>query len=231
MLTVQNISYAYAGGVRALERVSFTLLDGESAALLGANGAGKSTLLSLLCGLVLPAEGSVYYDNLPLCKENLPQVRARVGMVFQNPDDQLFMPTVYDDVAFGLRNQGMDEAAVRARVMHTLSHLGVEGLFERPPYRLSGGEKRLCAMATVLAMKPKLLLFDEPTAFLDARARRGMMALLPTISAGKLIVTHDLALARATCTRALVLEAGMLLRDGPIEDILSDQAFLEEAGL
>lgn len=231
MLQIQNLSYTYAGGVQALERISFTLLSGESVALLGANGAGKSTLLSILCGLLLPGEGAVHYDNIQLSKETLPKVRAGVGLVFQNPDDQLFMPTVYDDVAFGLRNQGMDEDAVRARVMHTLAHLGIEGLAERPPYRLSGGEKRLAAMATVLAMKPSLLLFDEPTAFLDARARRALMALLPTISAGKLIVTHDLGLAGAVCPRALVLCGGRLLRDGATQDILADQAFLEEAGL
>ncbi|MEG1523803.1 MAG: ABC transporter ATP-binding protein [Clostridia bacterium] len=231
MLTVRGVSYQYPDGVSALNQITFTILGSESVGLIGENGAGKSTLLSLLCGLLMPTSGQIAYDSIRLQKDTLKKIRESVGMVFQNPDDQLFMPTIYDDVAFGLRNEGLDEVTVRARVMHTLHHLGIEHLADRPPYRLSGGEKRSAAIATVVAMKPGILFFDEPTAFLDAKSKRNLIQLLPSINAGKLIVTHDLDLVEATCSRVLVLQKGRLLRDGPTKSILSDKAFLAEAGL
>ena len=231
MIQAREVSYAYPGGETAVRKVSFTLREAESVALLGENGAGKSTLLSLLTGLVLPQSGSIRYDGVALSKKTLDSVRAKVGMVFQNPDDQLFMPTVYEDVAFGLRNLGMEEEAVARRVTHTLERLVLTDLRDRPPYRLSGGEKRRAAIATVVVMQPQMTLFDEPTAFLDAKSRRGLISLLPTLPGGKLIVTHDLALAGAVCTRGMVMQKGSLIYDGPLDAILKDADFLERAGL
>jgi cobalt/nickel transport system ATP-binding protein len=228
MIEARNLTYAYPGGVPAIRDVSFRLEDGKKYALTGANGAGKSTLLALLCALDLPQGGSVEVDGIPVDRSHVEQIRRRVGLVFQNPDDQLFMPTVYEDVAFGLKNQSLPAEEVDARVGGILNAMGIAHLKDRPPYRLSGGEKRSAALAAVLAMNPRTLLMDEPTAFLDPRARRGLVAQLKRLDVGMLIATHDLKLAGELADGVLILKDGALLAQGGPE-LLRDEKLLEEA--
>jgi cobalt/nickel transport system ATP-binding protein len=231
-----SVRYTHADCARegerpALEGVSFSLDEGEKLALIGANGAGKSTLLLTLAGALLPSAGSLSVGGVPARGDTVEQLRRLTGLVFQNPDDQFFMPTVEDDAAFGPRNFGMDEEAVRRRVGETLEDLGILHLRSRPAQRLSGGEKRLAALAGVLVMEPPLLLLDEPTSFLDPRSRRGLLAVLRRLPQTMLIATHDLPLVRALCSRAILLKEGRVLFDGPVSACLDDETFLEHAGL
>lgn len=228
MIEVHDLTYAYPDGTQALKGVSFHLEDGKKYALAGPNGAGKSTLLSLLCALEFPEGGGASVDGLPLEKQNAEAIRGRVGMVFQNPDDQLFMPTVYDDVAFGLKNRKLPPEDVEARVAETLQSMGIAHLKDRPPYRLSGGEKRAVALATALVMRPKFLLMDEPTAFLDPRSKRGLMKTLRELPVGMLIATHDLEFAEALADGVLILKDGRILAQGGPE-LLRDTTLMKEA--
>ncbi|HML47867.1 MAG TPA: ABC transporter ATP-binding protein [Clostridia bacterium] len=230
MIEAMNLSFSYPNGVAALRNVSFRLEDGKKYALVGSNGAGKSTLLSLLCALDFPQSGTAHVGGIPLKPAEARRIRGQVGMVFQNPDDQLFMPTVYDDIAFGLRNRNLPEAEVETQVNAIMEAMAVAHLKNRPPYRLSGGEKRSAALAAVLVMKPHVLLMDEPTAFLDPRARRSLLRLLQSLDVGMLIATHDLALAEEMADGILILKGGELLAQGSSE-ILRDVRLLEEAEL
>jgi cobalt/nickel transport system ATP-binding protein len=230
MLRAVDVSVAYADGTCAVDGVSFTVAEGENIALIGANGAGKTTLLLALVGVLELSGGGLWVGDMHIDKKTLATVRERVGLVFQNPDDQLFMPSIYDDVAFGPRNYGCSEEETRARVEEVLSRLNILPLAHRSPLKLSGGEKRLAALATVLAMRPDYMLFDEPTAFLDPRARRGLAKLIAALPQGKLIATHDLAFAAETCSRVLLLQHGKIVGDGGVE-ILQDEMQLESAGL
>jgi energy-coupling factor transporter ATP-binding protein EcfA2 len=229
-LLVDGLRYAYPGGHVALHGVSLRLAAGEKAALVGPNGAGKSTLLLHLNGL-LTGQGVIEITGLPVTPPNLPVIRARVGLVFQNPDDQLFSPTVFEDVAFGPLHLGLPESAVRARVAAALAQVGMGGYAERLSYRLSVGEKKRIAVATVLAMEPELLALDEPSAGLDPRARRGLIALLRALPQTMLISTHDLAMARELCPRMVVMDEGTIVADGPTDRLLADVALLEAHGL
>jgi len=226
-----DLSFSYPDGTRALDGVSFRIEHGESVAIVGANGAGKSTLLQHLDGCLAPTVGTVRVGDSPISKATLAAVRRSVGMVFQDPDDQLFMPTVFDDVAFGPLNLGVPPQEVEARVQGALETVGAAHLRDRPPYRLSGGEKRAVAIATVLAMSPDVLVLDEPTASLDPRSRRQLIALLARFAHTKIIATHDLDLVLDLCRRTLVLEAGRVAADGRTEEILRDRALLERCGL
>ena len=228
MIEAKNLNYAYPGGVSALADVSFRLEDNRRYALVGANGAGKSTLMSLLCALEFSQSGGVFIDGMPVDKAHAAQARAKIGMVFQNPDDQLFMPTVWDDIAFGLRNRGITRAEEAAKVEAILYGMGIAHLKDRPPYRLSGGEKRQVALACVLVMEPKTLLMDEPTAFLDPRARRAFLAQMKALEVGMLVATHDLSFAQAFADEVLVLKEGRLVGLYGSER-LSDEALLAEA--
>jgi cobalt/nickel transport system ATP-binding protein len=228
MIDAHDLTYAYPDGTLALKGVSFHLEDGKKYALAGPNGAGKSTLLSLLCALEFPEGGGATVDDLPLEKSNAEAIRHRVGMVFQNPDDQLFMPTVYDDVAFGLKNRKLPAEDVEARVAETLESMGIAHLRDRPPYRLSGGEKRAVALATALVMRPKFLLMDEPTAFLDPRAKRALVRTLRALPVGMLIATHDLGFADTLADGVLILKDGRLLAQGGPE-LLKDAKLMKEA--
>jgi cobalt/nickel transport system ATP-binding protein len=230
MLHIKNLSVEYAGGQRALDTVSFALAPTESLALIGANGAGKTSLLLALVGIVPLKAGDVYLDGLPLGKKTLADFRARLGLLFQNPDEQLFMPNVFEDVAFGPRSFGYDEEKTRACAENALAQLHISHLRERSPLRMSGGEKRLAAIATVLALQPQYLLFDEPTAFLDPRARRNLQTVINGLPQGKVIATHDLAFAAATCSRVLILQEGRVAAAGGIA-CLQDSGLLESAGL
>jgi cobalt/nickel transport system ATP-binding protein len=226
-----DVHFDYPDGTRALAGVSFHVTHGESIALVGANGAGKSTLLSHLNGLLTPQQGSVRVGEVPVTRSTLPAIRRTVGMVFQDPDDQLFMPTVYEDVAFGPMNAGFPAEEISRRVAQALSRVGASALRDRPPYRLSDGEKRAVAIATVLAMSPNVLVMDEPSSNLDPRARRRLIGLLDSFEHTKMIATHDLDMALELCGRTIVLHRGTIAMDGPTRAVFSDEALLERCGL
>ncbi|MDO5477018.1 MAG: ABC transporter ATP-binding protein [Eubacteriales bacterium] len=228
MLEIQNWTVKYPDGTEAVRDLSFTASEGEHLALVGANGAGKSTLILSIVGIV-PGQGRVAVEGVVLGTGTVNEIRSKAGVVFQNPDDQLFLPTIYDDIAFGPRNQGLDEKAVRYRVEDRLRMLHIEHLRDRSAMKLSGGEKRLAALATVLAMKPSVLLLDEPTAFLDPRARRNLINILKTLPHTMLIATHDLPFAEEVCPRSIIMKKGTLFADGPSGDLLYDREKMEEA--
>ena len=214
-LQFEHVRYRYPGGYEALRDVSFRIGHGEKVALVGSNGAGKSTLLLHCNGLLLPAEGQVNVGDVPVGPKTLPLVRRAVGMVFQNPDDQLFMPTVEEDVAFGPRNMGLPEAEVERRVAEVLARIGALHLRHRACYQLSGGQKRSVAIAGVLAMEPDILVMDEPTSNLDPAARRQFIDLIRSFTHTCLIATHDREMIREVCTRILTLEEGRVVGDEP----------------
>jgi cobalt/nickel transport system ATP-binding protein len=230
-MSVRDLSFAYPDGTQALDGVSFEAVHGEAIAVVGANGAGKSTLLLHLNGLLTPQRGSVDIGGLPVTKATLHDIRRTVGMVFQDPDDQLFMPTVAEDVGFGPLNLGLPPQGVAARVGAALARVGAEHLAERPPYHLSGGEKRAVAIATVLAMEPSVLVMDEPSSGLDPRARRRLIGLLEGFEHTRIVATHDLDLAAALCLRTIVMGGGRVLADRPTADVFRDDELLEAASL
>uniref|UniRef100_A0A7C4RHG6 ABC transporter ATP-binding protein n=1 Tax=Desulfatirhabdium butyrativorans TaxID=340467 RepID=A0A7C4RHG6_9BACT len=231
LVIAQNLCYVYPDGTQALEGIHFRITHGESVAVIGGNGAGKSTLLMHLNGCLVPASGSVRVGDFPITAKTLPHVRETVGMVFQDPDDQLFMPTVEDDVAFGPINLGLPQEEVSARVDEALRTVGALHLKHRPPYRLSGGEKRAVAIATVLAMSPSILVMDEPTSNLDPLARRQLIALLKRFDHTLIIATHDLDMALDVCKRTLILKNGKIVADGPTAELLQNRSLLEECRL
>ena len=231
IVEVADLHHTYPDGTVALRGLSFRIVHGEAVAVVGANGAGKSTLLLHLNGCLAPMAGTVRIGDTPLTRKTLPHVRRTVGMVFQDPDDQLFMPLVYDDVAFGPLNLGLPGADVERRVMSALATVGAAHLRDRPSHRLSVGEKRAVAIATVLAMSPSILVMDEPTSSLDPRTRRQVIQLLAGFAHTKIIATHDLDRALDVCSRAMVLEAGRVVADGPAGQILTDEALLQSSHL
>ncbi len=231
LVEVADLKFTYPDSTRALKGVTFTLTHGESVALVGANGAGKSTLLLHLNGFLWPMEGAVRIGHVPITKGTLETVRRTVGMVFQDPDDQLFMPTVYEDVAFGPLNLGLPLEEVNERVLNALERVGALGLRDRPPHRLSGGEKRAVAIASVLSMWPDILVMDEPTSNLDPAARRRLINLLKGFEHTKIIATHDLDMVMDVCERTIVLSDGTVAADGPTREIFSDDALLARCSL
>lgn len=231
MLVIDKLCVKYHDGNQVLHEFSASIKDGETVGLIGTNGAGKSTLLMSLVGLLMPNSGWIEVDGISLQRDTIRQIRERIGVVFQNPDDQLFMSNVYDDIAFGLRNHGMTEETIRDRIHHVMKELGVEKLETMSSNKLSGGEKRIIAIATILVMEPSIVLFDEPTSFLDPRTRRKLMQLLKSLPMTKLIATHDLDMALELCDRVLLLKEGSLFAEGTAGEILTDRVLLEEAGL
>jgi len=231
LVEVKDLHYRYPDGTSALRGVSFRITHGEAVAIIGANGAGKSTLLLQLNGCLLPQAGTVRIGDLPLNRKTLLHVRRTVGMVFQDPDDQLFMPLVHDDVAFGPLNLGLPAEEVEERVESALATVGASHLKDRPPYRLSGGEKRAVAIASVLSMSPSILVMDEPTAALDPKTRRHLIQLLKTFNHTLIIATHDLDLVLDLCSRAIVFKEGLIVADGPTLEILQNQELLDSSSL
>jgi len=231
IIQANNLKYTYPDGRQALNDVTFQIVHGESVGIVGANGAGKSTLLLHLVGVLFPDEGEVRVGEIPVIKKTLPVIRQSVGMVFQNPDDQLFMTTVYDDVAFGPRNYKLPEEEVEKRVKNSLETVGILHLMDRPPYKLSGGEKRAAAIATVLAMQPDLLIMDEPSSALDPKSRRRLITLLQRFEHTKIIATHDLDMVLELCERTIVLSDGKVITDGPTKEILTNEELMEKCGL
>jgi cobalt/nickel transport system ATP-binding protein len=230
VLVVDNLSFNYPGGASVLREVCFSVGSGEKIALLGPNGAGKSTLLLHLNG-IQQGTGTITVAGQVLGKKTLAWARANIGLVFQNPDDQLFCPTVAEDVGFGPRCHGSRGEELRAEVARALSAVGLSALGNRFPQHLSGGEKKRAALATVLSMRPKLLALDEPTAGLDARARRSVIDILRELPQAMLVATHDLDFARELSSRALILDEGQIVFDGALDSALADQALLRRYGL
>ena len=230
MLTVTDLTIEYADGTKVIDMVRFSIAAGENVALVGANGAGKTSLLLGLVGVLPSAKGEIRIGETILHKKNLREIRSKVGLVFQNPDDQLFMSSIEEDIAFGPRNSGCCNEETVERVTEALTMLQIEHLATRSPLKLSGGEKRLAAIATVLAMRPDLLLFDEPVAFLDPRSQRNLCSILSKLPQSKLIATHDLTFAQETCSRVLLLKEGTLVANAGVE-LLLNRAELEAAGL
>ncbi|MDN5797327.1 MAG: energy-coupling factor ABC transporter ATP-binding protein [Intrasporangium sp.] len=222
VLDVRGLAYAYPDGHQALYGVNLHVHQGERVALLGPNGAGKTTLVLHLNGILTAGAGSVAVSGLPVTRDNLQEIRRRVGIVFQDPDDQLFMPTVRDDVAFGPANLGSRGAELEARVVRALEQVGMAGFADRPPHHLSYGQRRRVAVATVLAMEPEILVLDEPSSNLDPASRRELVDIVRSLDVTVLMVTHDLPYALELCDRAVILSDGVIAADGPIRDVLGD---------
>jgi len=231
LIEVSNLSFRYPDGRQALVDVSLTVYEGERVALVGPNGAGKSTLILHLNGIFASQDGHVRVAGLPVAGEHVKKVRALVGLVFQDPDDQLFSPTVFDDVAYGPLYMGLSEDEVRRRVERALAAVGMQGYGDRVPHRLSAGEKKRIALATVLAMEPSVLVLDEPTAGLDPRGRRMLIRLLDSMPQTMIVSTHDLLMVRDLFPRMVILDRGRVVADGPSADLLRDRALLEAHGL
>jgi len=225
VVEARGLRYRYPGHHEALCGVDLRIEHGERVALLGPNGAGKTTLMMHLNGLVI-GEGELEVTGLRVAKDTLRDLRMRVGVVFQDPDDQLFMPTVREDVAFGPLNMGLDRAEVAERIERALAKVRMTHVVDRAPYQLSMGERRRVAIATVLAMDPPLLVLDEPSANLDPRARRELLEVLETIDRTMLVTTHDLPLAAELCERTVILAAGRIVADGPCDEVLADTELL-----
>ena len=231
IIDFKDVHFAYPDGTKALNGISFRITHGESVGIVGANGAGKSTLISHMNGYLLPATGTITIGDMQLNKATIKQARKTVGVVFQNPDDQLFMPTVFDDVAFGPLNLGMTEERVVERVNEALNTVGCLHLKDKPPHHLSMGQKRAVTIAAVIAMQPDILVMDEPAASLDPKSRRQLINLLKEFKHTKVIASHDLDLILDVCGRCLVISDGKVAADGAAGELLTNEKLLEENNL
>jgi cobalt/nickel transport system ATP-binding protein len=229
MLKLQDVTVIYPDKTKAIDNLSFTLGESESIALIGENGAGKTSLLLAIIGILKSANGSIEINGMQLNKKNVNEIRKQIGLVFQNPDDQLFMPLIYDDIAFGCRNFGLLENDVQKRVDETLNQLNINHLRNHSSLKLSAGEKRMATIAAVLAMNPSVLMFDEPTAFLDPKAKRALTETLKRLQHPKIIATHDMEFAAEICNRVIVLKDGRIMADGTL-CMLNDKEFLQNCG-
>jgi len=230
VISVHDLHFSYHDHQAALRGVSFELCEGDKVALVGPNGAGKSTLMLHLNG-ILTGQGDVTVGGARLTRDNLPAIRAMVGVVFQNPDDQLFSPTVFEDVAFGPLHMGLPKEDVVARVDSALNAVRMSGFRDRLSHHLSVGEKKRIAIATVLSMHPQILVLDEPSAGLDPRARRTLINLLRELPITMLVSTHDMRLVEELFPRTIVMDEGVIVADGKTREILEDEKFLNEHGL
>ena len=226
MIEFEHVSFSYEPERPVLQDISFRIERGESVGLIGANGAGKSTVMKLLLGLIR-GEGRILVDGIEVSKATLPEVRRKMGFVLQNSDNQMFMPTVYEDMMFGPLNYGLSREEAEKRVDAVLDGLGLADLKQRHNHRISGGEKRMAAIATVLAMEPEAVLMDEPSSALDPYNRRVVINTIRALPMTKLITSHDLDMILDTCKRVILLSGGEVAADGPAESILRDKAFLE----
>jgi cobalt/nickel transport system ATP-binding protein len=231
-IVIDNLDFTYPDGTRALRELRLHVVGGETIGLVGPNGAGKTTLFLCLAGVLRPQTGTMTVAGLdPTNQADRKQLPARVGIIFQNSDDQLFSTTVGDDVAFGPLNLGLPGEEVQRRVAAALAQVGLAGFQERVPFHLSGGEKRRAAIAGILAMQPEILLLDEPSMFLDPRGRRELIRFLAELAVTKIIASHDLDMILDTCQRGIVLDQGRVVADGPVRQLFSDRALMEAHGL
>lgn len=230
-IEVENLSFSFEKGRKILENIHFSAKEKDSIGLIGANGVGKSTLLKLLVGLKTGYTGSIRVEGMPVDKENLTQIREKIGYVFQESDNQLFMSTVYEDIAFGPRNYGLPEEEVKKRVEWALKEVQIEHLKDKQIYKMSGGEKKLASIATILSMQPDIILMDEPSVALDPRNRRNLIHILNRFQYLKIIASHDLDFIWDTCDRVILMSDGKVVADGSSEEILTNQKLLEANGL
>lgn len=228
---LEEVVFTYPDGKKALDGVNIEIHHGESVAIIGANGAGKSTLLLSIVGILTIESGHIIIGDLPVNKQTLPLIRQKIGYTFQNADDQLFSATVYDDVAFGPRNYHLPEEEVNKRVEKALEIVGISHLKDRPPYKLSGGEKRSASIASVLSMEPDILLMDEPTSALDPKSRRRFINLLKEFKHTKIVTTHDMDMVLDVCDRTIILGNGKVVADGRSSEILNNEELLDLWGL
>jgi len=231
LINIEQLAFTYPDGTRALDGVTLQIRRGESTGIVGSNGAGKSTLVNHMNGWFLPQEGRVRIDGLKIDKKNREAVRKRVGLLFQNPDDQLFTARLYDDVMFGPTNLGMEMGAAEAATEKLLREFGLWELRDKPPSHLSQGQKRFAALVTVLVMKPSILVMDEPTSDLDPRNRRKLIGLVNTLQVTTVTVSHDLDFIWETCQRVCIMNSGRIVANGPARELLSNRDLLEENGL
>ena len=225
MIEFRNVSFSY-GEAPVVENLSFSIQKGENVGLIGANGAGKSTIMKLMLGLI-SGSGEIKVDGLPMNKENMGEIRKKIGFVLQDSDNQMFMPTVYEDMIFGPRNYGLSKEETDRRVDAVLAQLGLQDLKHRHNHKISGGEKRMAAIATILAMEPEMILMDEPSTALDPVNRRTVINTINRLPQTKLIASHDLDMILDTCQRVILLSHGTIVADGDAETILRDKALLE----
>jgi cobalt/nickel transport system ATP-binding protein len=230
LIEVDGLGYTYADGTSALHGVTLAIAPAEKVGLVGPNGSGKSTLLMCLCGL-LNGDGTVRIEGHVLTPRSTREVRSRLGLIFQNPDDQLFMPTLAEDLAFGPTNQGLPRETVDQRVTESATQMQLADLLDRAPHHLSFGQKRNAGIATVLAMHPAALLMDEPTSSLDPRSRRRLIDVLAPMDAAMLIASHDLPFVGRLCERVIVIDEGRIVAEGPTRGVLGDAALMERHGL
>ncbi len=226
-----NVSFSYDRNTEILHNISFSAGHDDAIGLIGANGVGKSTLLRILVGLEMEFTGEVTIGEIKITKKTLPRVREKIGYVFQDSENQLFMPTVYEDIAFAPRNYGLDADQVEERVQRALNLIGIDYLKNKQPYKMSGGEKKLAAIATILAMTPDVILMDEPTIALDPRNRRRLINILNSLDHIKIIASHDLDMVLETCNRVILMSGGRIIADGDTREILTDKELLEANGL
>ena len=230
-IDVENVSFGYEKGINILSGISFHASQADSIGIIGANGVGKSTLLKLMVGLYLDFEGSIRVEKIPVERNTLSQIRSKIGYVFQDSDSQLFMTTAYEDIAFAPRNYGLPESEVQRRVEQALCQVGIEHLKDKQIYKMSGGEKKLVSIATILSMTPDIILMDEPSIALDPRNRRNLIRILNSFEHLKIIASHDLDLILDTCGRTILMADGRIVCDGPTRDILTNKELLEDNGL
>jgi cobalt/nickel transport system ATP-binding protein len=231
IIRVRNLGYIYPDGTKALKGIDLDIFKGESVGLIGPNGAGKSTLLLHLNGILKGQPGSIEILGMKVEEKNLVKIRQKVAIVFQQPDDQLFMPTVFDDVAFGPINMGYPENEVRRAVKRALELVGMSGYEKRSPHHLSLGEKKRIAIATVLSMSPEILIIDEPTSNLDPRGKWSLISVLKGLTGTKIVASHDLELVKAVCQRIIIFDQGQVIADGTTESIMADKQLLAAHGL
>ncbi len=227
----KDVEFSYENGIEVLKGISFKVENNESIGIIGANGAGKSTLLRILIGLELDFRGEVTVNQIPVIKKTLPEVRSKIGYLFQNSDNQLFTQTVFNDVAFALRNYGLDEKTVEDRVMTALNTVGITHLRDKKIYKMSGGEKKMASIATILAMTPDIILLDEPSIALDPKNRRTIINTLNRLNYIKIIASHDLDMILETCNRVILMSEGRIVCQGPTEEILRNKELLEANSL